>query len=99
VGDSPVIGAGLFVDPDVGGGGSTGLGKLNIRISGGHTIVETMRRGGSPQDAVVEALKRVSHLYHYDKTLLQKVDIQFYALRVDGEHAGGSLWSTHGTQT
>jgi N4-(beta-N-acetylglucosaminyl)-L-asparaginase len=98
VGDSPVIGAGLFVDPDVGGGGSTGLGELNIRISGGHTIVETMRRGGSPQDAVMEALKRVSRLYHDDKTLLRKVDIQFYALRVDGEHAGGSLWSTHGTQ-
>jgi N4-(beta-N-acetylglucosaminyl)-L-asparaginase len=99
VGDSPVIGAGLFVDPDVGGGGSTGVGELNIRISGGHTIVETMRRGGSPRDAVMEALKRVSRLYHDDKALLQKLDIQFYALRVDGEHAGGSLWSTHRAQT
>ncbi len=95
VGDSPIIGAGLFVDPDVGGGGSTGLGELNIRVAGGHTIVESMRRGLSPKDAVLEALKRVSKLYNDDKAILAKLDIQFYALRVDGEHAGGSLWSSH----
>lgn len=92
VGDSPIIGAGLFVDPDVGGAGSTGVGELNIRVAGGHTVVEAMRQGKSPKDAVLEALKRVSRLYNDDKVLLDKLDIQFYALRKDGEHAGGSLW-------
>ena len=92
LGDSPIIGAGLFVDPAVGGGGSTGLGELNIRVAGGHTIVESMRRGLSPKDAVMEALKRVSKLYNDDKAIVAKLDINFYALRVDGEHAGGTLW-------
>ena len=47
VGDSPVIGAGLFVDGEIGGAGSTGRGEENIKISGGHTIVEMMRRGAA----------------------------------------------------
>jgi len=92
VGDSPIIGAGLFVDPDVGGGGSTGVGELNIRVAGGHTVVESMRRGMTPKEAVLEALKRVSHLYNDDRKILDKLDIQFYALRKDGQHAAGSLW-------
>ncbi|MDQ2842000.1 MAG: isoaspartyl peptidase/L-asparaginase, partial [Acidobacteriota bacterium] len=95
VGDSPIIGAGLFVDPDVGGAGSTGVGELNIRVAGGHTIVESMRRGMAPKEAVLEALKRVSKLYNDDKAVLDKLDIEFYALRTDGEHAAGSLWSSH----
>jgi N4-(beta-N-acetylglucosaminyl)-L-asparaginase len=93
VGDSPIIGAGLFVDPDVGGAGATGLGELNIRIAGAHTIVEDMRRGLSPQDAVLEALKRISKLYNDDKAILPRLDMDYYALRVDGAHAGGSLWN------
>ena len=92
VGDSPIIGAGLFVDPDVGGGGSTGVGELNIRTAGGHTVVESMRHGMTPKEAVLEALKRVSRLYNDDRKILEKLDIQFYALRKDGEHAAGSLW-------
>ncbi len=95
VGDSPIIGAGLFVDPDVGGAGSTGVGELNIRTAGGHTIVESMRRGMHPKEAVLEELKRVSKLFNDDKTILDKLDIEFYALRVDGEHAAGSLWQGH----
>jgi N4-(beta-N-acetylglucosaminyl)-L-asparaginase len=95
LGDSPIIGAGLYVDPDVGGAGSTGVGELNIRVAGGHTVVEAMRRGMPPKEAVLEALKRVSRLYNDDKTLLDKLDIEFYALRKDGEHAAGSLWGTH----
>jgi N4-(beta-N-acetylglucosaminyl)-L-asparaginase len=95
VGDSPIIGAGLYVDQEVGGAGSTGVGELNIRVVGGHTVVESMRRGMSPKEAVLEALKRVSRLYNDDKKLLDQLDIEFYALRVDGEHAAGSLWSSH----
>jgi N4-(beta-N-acetylglucosaminyl)-L-asparaginase len=95
VGDSPIIGAGLYVDQDVGGAGSTGVGEENIRIAGGHTVVEAMRRGMSPRDSVLEALKRVSRNYNDDKTKLDKLDIEFYALRKDGEHAAGSLWGSH----
>ncbi|MBV9611641.1 MAG: isoaspartyl peptidase/L-asparaginase, partial [Acidobacteriaceae bacterium] len=95
VGDSPIIGAGLYVDQDVGGAGSTGVGEENIRIAGGHTIVESMRRGMSPREAVMEALRRVSRNYNDDKAKLDKLDIEFYALRKDGQHAAGSLWETH----
>ncbi len=95
VGDSPIIGAGLYLDQDVGGAGSTGVGEENIRIAGGHTIVESMRKGMSPKEAVMEALKRVSRNYNDDKAKLDKLDIEFYALRKDGEHAAGSLWSSH----
>ena len=93
VGDSPIIGAGLYVDQEVGGAGSTGVGEENIRIAGGHTVVENMRHGMHPKEAVMDALKRVSRNYNDDKTILAKLDIQFYALRRDGEHAAGSLWS------
>ena len=95
VGDSPIIGAGLYVDQDVGGAGSTGVGEENIRIAGGHTIVEAMRRGMPARDAVLEALKRVSRNYNDDKSKLDKLDIEFYALRKDGDHAAGSLWGSH----
>src|SRR5712692_9463711 len=70
VGDSPVIGAGLFVDNDVGAAGSTGRGEENIKISGGHTIVELMRKGMSPTEACLEALRRVARNYNGDKSRL-----------------------------
>ena|SRR6185312_9645777 len=93
VGDSPIIGAGLYLDQDVGGAGSTGVGEENIRICGGFTVVENMRHGMSPKEAVLDALKRVSRNYNDDKNKLAKLGIYFYALRKDGEHAAGSLWS------
>ncbi len=92
VGDSPVIGAGLYVDQEVGGAGSTGRGEENIRIAGAHTIVENMRHGMSPQEAGLDALKRVSRNFDNDKARLAKIDINFYALRNDGAFAGVSLW-------
>ena len=93
VGDSPIIGAGLYVDQEVGAAGSTGRGEENIRVAGAHTIVENMRHGMSPQDAVMDALKRVSRNYDNDLKRLDKFDINFYALRKDGVFAGGSLWN------
>jgi N4-(beta-N-acetylglucosaminyl)-L-asparaginase len=93
VGDSPVIGAGLFVDGDVGGGGSTGRGEENIKISGGHTIVEAVRAGKSPKDACLEALDRVVRNYAIDKARLKKFHLTFYALNKDGEHGSASLWA------
>jgi N4-(beta-N-acetylglucosaminyl)-L-asparaginase len=93
VGDSPIIGAGLFVDGDVGGAGSTGRGEENIKISGGHTIVELMRKGMHPREACLEACARVARNYNNDRTRLSRFSILFYALNKDGQHGGASLWS------
>ena len=92
VGDSPIIGAGLYVDGDVGGAGSTGKGEENIKISGGHTIVEMMRKGMSPTDACLEALHRVARNYNNDKKKLSTFHIYFYALNKDGLYGSASLW-------
>ena len=92
IGDSPIIGAGLYVDGDVGGAGSTGKGEENIKISGGHTIVEMMRKGMSPTDACLEALHRVARNYNNDKKKLATFHIYFYALNKDGVHGSASLW-------
>jgi N4-(beta-N-acetylglucosaminyl)-L-asparaginase len=94
VGDSPLIGAGCFVDNEVGAAGSTGRGEENIKICGGHTIVELMRRGMSPREACVEALRRVVHNYTFDKSRLKMFDLQFYALNKQGEHGAAPLWSS-----
>lgn len=97
IGDSPIIGAGVYVDQEIGGAGSTGRGEENIRIAGAHTIVENMRHGMTPKDACLDALKRIARNYDNDYARLEKFDINFYALRKDGEFAGASLWS--GTKT
>ena len=93
VGDSPIIGAGLYVDQDVGAAGSTGRGEENIRVAGGHTVVENMRHGMSPHEACLDALKRVARNFDNDRSRLEKVGLNFYALRKDGEYAGASLWN------
>lgn len=93
VGDSPIIGAGLYLDQDIGAGGSTGRGEENIRIAGGHTIVENMRHGMSPKEACLDALKRIARNFGNDQTKLAQFDINFYALRKDGQYAGAALWN------
>lgn len=93
VGDSPIIGAGVYVDQEVGAAGSTGRGEENIRIAGAHTIVENMRHGMSPKEACLDALKRVARNYDNDRERLEKFELNFYALRKDGAFAGASLWN------
>jgi N4-(beta-N-acetylglucosaminyl)-L-asparaginase len=93
VGDSPIIGAGLYVDQDIGAAGSTGRGEENIRVAGAHTIVENMRHGMEPKQAMLDCLKRISRNFNDDKSKLEKFDINFYCLRKDGVYAGASLWS------
>ncbi|HNY40966.1 MAG TPA: N(4)-(beta-N-acetylglucosaminyl)-L-asparaginase [Bryobacteraceae bacterium] len=93
VGDSPIIGAGLFVDQEVGAAGSTGRGEENIRVVGAHTIVENMRHGMSPKDACLDCLKRIVRNFRGDREKLNRFDINFYALRKDGAYAGAALWS------
>jgi N4-(beta-N-acetylglucosaminyl)-L-asparaginase len=98
VGDSPIIGAGCFVDNEVGAAGSTGKGEENIKICGGHTIVEMMRKGMLPTDACMEAMHRVAHNYKNDKKKLSTFHIFFYALNKDGAHGAASLWANMYTQ-
>jgi N4-(beta-N-acetylglucosaminyl)-L-asparaginase len=94
VGDSPVIGAGVFVDGDVGAAGSTGKGEENIKIAGGHTVVEMMRKGMKPGDACLEALGRVARNYNGDKQKLGTFQLSYYALNKDGEYGAASLWKS-----
>ena len=93
VGDSPIIGAGCYTDQDIGSAGATGTGEENIKICGAHTIVENLRKGMSPQDAGMEALKRIARNHNYDRNALRYLSMQFYVLRKDGAYAGCSLWS------
>jgi N4-(beta-N-acetylglucosaminyl)-L-asparaginase len=91
-GDSPIIGAGCYTDQDVGSAGATGAGEENIKVAGAHTIVENMRRGMSPQEAGIDALKRIVRNYNGDMTKLRYMDMTYYALRKDGAYAGVCLW-------
>ena len=91
-GDSPVIGAGCYTDQDVGSAGATGSGEENIKVAGAHTIVENMRHGMSPQDAGMDALKRIVRNYNGDMSRLRFMDMTYYILRKDGAYAGVSLW-------
>jgi N4-(beta-N-acetylglucosaminyl)-L-asparaginase len=92
VGDSPLIGSGLFVDNEVGAAGSTGRGEECIKINGAHTVVEMMRKGMSPTDAALEACKRVASSYNGNMAKLKKFNIEFYALNKKGEYGGAALW-------
>jgi N4-(beta-N-acetylglucosaminyl)-L-asparaginase len=91
-GDSPVIGAGCYTDQDVGSAGATGSGEENIKVAGAHTIVENMRRGMSPQESGLDALKRIVRNYNSDMAKLRLMDMTYYILRKDGTYAGVSLW-------
>jgi N4-(beta-N-acetylglucosaminyl)-L-asparaginase len=91
-GDSPIIGAGCYTDQDVGSAGATGSGEENIKVAGAHSIVENMRHGMSPQEAGMDALKRIVRNYNSDMNKLRVVDMTYYILRKDGAYAGVSLW-------
>jgi N4-(beta-N-acetylglucosaminyl)-L-asparaginase len=99
VGDSPIIGAGCYTDQDIGSAGATGNGEENIKIAGAHTILDCMRRGATPKEAGLEALRRIARNYNNDMTKLRYLDMIYYILRRDGAYAGVSLWSTRGTGT
>jgi N4-(beta-N-acetylglucosaminyl)-L-asparaginase len=91
VGDSPLIGCGLFVDNAVGAAGATGLGEECILVAGAHTVVEAMRRGLSPTEAALEALRRVAARHGNDPGALGRFGLQFYAINKEGEHGAASL--------
>ncbi len=91
-GDSPIIGAGCYTDQDVGSAGATGSGEENIKVAGAHTIVENMRRGMSPLESGMDALKRIARNYNNDMNRIKFIDMTYYILRKDGAYAGVSLW-------
>tara|TARA_B110000459_G_scaffold101787_1_gene113175 strand:+ start:45 stop:1043 length:999 start_codon:yes stop_codon:yes gene_type:complete len=89
VGDSPIIGAGLFVDNEVGGACATGMGEAVIRIAGSATVVELMRHGKSPQEACKEAVDRIIKK-HKD---IKGLQVGFLAINKNGEIGGHSVYA------
>ncbi len=96
VGDSPILGAGLYVDNDVGAAGSTGRGEANLFNLCSFLIVEFMRQGMSPKDAGMAALKRVKDNTRERRLLnsrgLPNFDLRFFILNKQGEYAGVALY-------
>lgn len=95
-GDSPILGAGLYVDNAVGAAGSTGRGEANLYNLCSYLVVENMRRGMHPKDAGLDALKRVC-ANTVEKRLLRPTgepffQLDFYVLNAKGEYAGVALY-------
>src|SRR5436190_24339132 len=96
LGDSPILGAGLYVDGAVGAAGSTGRGEANLYNLCSFVIVEEMRRGAHPKDAGMEVLKRI-RANTIEKRLLKadgnpNFGINFYIINAKGEYAGVSMY-------
>ncbi|MFP4624847.1 MAG: N(4)-(beta-N-acetylglucosaminyl)-L-asparaginase [Gemmatimonadota bacterium] len=97
VGDSPIIGAGLYVDNDVGAAGSTGRGEAVIKTVGGHTVVEMMRQGMSPTDAALEALRRIVRWTEAQPRLQDEdgrpaFNVNYYAVNRNGDFGAAAIW-------
>lgn len=88
VGDSPIIGAGLYVDNEVGAATSTGVGEEVVRICGSHTIIEMMRQGHSPEDACRKTLER---LVRMRGSKAKDIQVGFLALNRKGEFGAYAL--------
>jgi len=90
--DIAVLGAGTYLDPEVGSAGSSGNADANIRVSGARMIVENMRKGMEPEDAGLDVLDRIAHWYKNDMAALRFVEVAYYILRSDGAYGSVSLW-------
>lgn len=86
VGDSPIIGAGLYVDNEIGAATATGHGEEVIRTVGSHLVVELMRQGYAPQKACEEAVKRIVKFTYNRKKTLDNIQVGFIALNKQGEY-------------
>jgi N4-(beta-N-acetylglucosaminyl)-L-asparaginase len=98
IGDSPIIGAGLYVDNTVGAAGSTGRGEANILNCGSFTVVEFMRRGASPEEACIKTLERIAETSKLQPHLLNDdgkpgFGLSFYAVNKKGEYGSARMWS------
>lgn len=88
VGDSPIIGAGLFVDNEIGAATSTGVGEEVIRIVGSHLVVELMRQGNTPQEACELAVKRIVKNQPENS---KQIQVGFLAINKNGEYGACAL--------
>jgi N4-(beta-N-acetylglucosaminyl)-L-asparaginase len=97
VGDSPILGAGLYVDQDAGAAGSTGRGEANLYNLSCFMIVENMRRGMHPRDAMIDACRRIQRNTVERRLLnsrgLPNFDIDFYGFDKQGRYAGVSMYA------
>jgi N4-(beta-N-acetylglucosaminyl)-L-asparaginase len=96
VGDSPILGAGVYVDGDVGAAGSTGRGEANLYNLSSFVIVDNMRRGMHPKDAAMDMLRRVK-ANTIEKRLLNSAGnpnfgLNFYVVNAAGVYAGVSMY-------
>jgi N4-(beta-N-acetylglucosaminyl)-L-asparaginase len=103
VGDSPILGAGLYVDGAVGAAGSTGRGEANLFSLASFLVVEEMRRGKHPKDAGMEALRRIK-ANQIEKRLLNargepNFNVNFYVVNAKGEYAGVAMYAVSKTGT
>jgi N4-(beta-N-acetylglucosaminyl)-L-asparaginase len=88
VGDSPIIGAGLYVDNEIGAATSTGVGEEVIRIVGCHLVVELMRQGNSPEQACKLAVERI---IKKNPEKAKTIQVGFLALSKSGEYGAYCL--------
>jgi N4-(beta-N-acetylglucosaminyl)-L-asparaginase len=88
IGDSPIIGAGLYVDNEIGAATATGVGEEVIRIVGCHLVVELMRQGSSPEDACRLAVERI---LHKNPEKAKEVQVGFLALNKQGVYGAYCL--------
>jgi len=97
VGDSPIIGAGLYVDNAVGACGSTGRGEANLKTCASFLAVEFMRQGNSPEQAGLKALERIAEFttepYLLNEEGRPNFNVKFYLVNKKGEFAGVSMWA------
>ena len=100
VGDSPIIGAGLYCDNEVGAAGSTGRGEANLESLASFLIVERMRGGAGPQEACLFACQRITDLTKLarlkDENGRPNFNVRFYALNKSGEIGGAEIRNTGG---
>ena len=89
VGDSPIIGAGLFIDGDVGGATATGVGEAMIRTAGSSAVVESMRRGASPEEACYDIVQRILRKHPG----VDGMQVGFLAMNMQGETGGYSVYN------
>jgi len=97
VGDSPILGAGLYCDNEIGSAGSTGRGEANLLNCSSVMIVNWMAQGKSPEEACLLACKRINERRRekrlQDEKGRFKYDVRFYAINKRGEYGSASIWS------
>ncbi len=89
VGDSPLIGCGVYVDNEVGAAGSTGVGEENIKVVGAHTVIEYMRQGMHPREAALATVRRILAKHGNQITW----NLNYYAVNKAGQHGGAAIQS------